>query len=145
MGSSAAEANGRPLVWLRISRMVIGCCGFLSSMWLPSRYTASHWPLNSGRYFSTGSSRFTLPSSTSIISAVAVIGLDCEAIQNSASAAIGLPAATSAYPPLSRARTLILVGHQRDRPGQRVRFTNGCKAAGIVLDAGASWASQAAA
>ena len=54
------------------------------------------WPWNSGRYFSTGSSSLTFPSSTSIISAVAVIGLDCEAIQNSASVAIGLPASTSA-------------------------------------------------
>ena len=55
-----------------------------------------HWWWNSGRCFSTGSSSASLPSSTSIMKAVAVIGLDCEAIQKSASAAIGLPAAMSA-------------------------------------------------
>ena len=33
VGCSIADANGRPLVWLRISRTVIGCFGCLSSTW----------------------------------------------------------------------------------------------------------------
>ena len=42
----------------------------------------SHWFLNSGKYFSTGSSTESLPSSCNIMMAVAVIGFVMEAIQN---------------------------------------------------------------
>jgi len=55
-------------------------------------------PANSGRYFSTGSSRPRRPSSTSIITAAPVTGFDIEAIKNTVSGFIGLPEATSANP-----------------------------------------------
>ena len=115
-----ADLNGRPLVWLRISRTVIGCFGLLSSTCSLSCSTASHWPLNSGRYFSTGSSSFTLPSSTSIIKAVAVIGLDCEAIQNTAVRVHRLAGRDVGEADRFEAQHLVLVGHERDGAGQRV-------------------------
>ena len=96
MGRSTGDSARRPLVWLRMFLTVIGCLGFRSSTWSLSCSAMNICPLNSGRYFSTGSSTFTLPSSTSIISAVAVIGLDCEAIQNRLSVCIGFLAAMSA-------------------------------------------------
>ena len=83
----------------------MGWTGLFSSMCSVSCSAFTHWPLNSGRYFSTGSSTLTLPSSTSIIKAVAVIGLDWEAIQNSASVRIGFFAAMSMYPTASRLST----------------------------------------
>ena len=76
-------------------RTVIGCAGFLRTMTFPSFSATTIWPLNSGRYVSTGSSSFTFPSSTSIIRAVAVIGLFMEAIQNRLSTFMAPSAATS--------------------------------------------------
>ena len=94
--------------------------------------SSTFWPLNSGRYFSTGSSTFTLPSSTRIIRAVAVIGLDCEAIQNRASVVIGRLAAMSARPTASRLRTLSLSATAVTAPASEWLSTNGCSAAAAV-------------
>ena len=66
---------------------------------LPSAVLSS---LNSGRYFSTGSSTESLPSSWSIRTAVAVMGLVIEAIQKIVSGRIGLFSAMSALPIASR-------------------------------------------
>ena len=93
--SSSGDRPTRPAVCERTSRTVIGCAGFFSTS-RPSPFSATTiWPRNSGRYFSTGSSSRTFPSSTSIIRAVAVIGFDIEAIQKRSSTFIGLFAATS--------------------------------------------------
>ena len=62
---------------------------------LPS---ASFIALNSGRYFPTGSSTDSFPSSCKIITAVAVIGFVIEAIQNSVLGAIGRFVSMSASP-----------------------------------------------
>ena len=80
-------ASTRPLVWLMISLTVIGCRGNRGCSLPPA--AATRWPLNSGRYFSTGSSICSLPSSTSIINAVAVSDLLIDAIQNRLSVRIG--------------------------------------------------------
>ena len=65
----------------KTERTVIFVSGFCRVLSLDRTCTS----LNSAMYFSTGSSRLTLPSSTSIISPAAVIGLDMEAIQKMAS------------------------------------------------------------
>jgi hypothetical protein len=96
VGASTALLNAKPEVWLSTSRTRIGCCGFFSTVTSSSWYAMTFWPLNSGRYFSTGSSMLTLPSSTSIMSAVPVIGLVCDAIQNIVSGVIGFLVARSA-------------------------------------------------
>ena len=54
-----------------------------------------------GNHFAAGSSKVTFPSSTSIISAVPLIDFVIDAIQNTASFAIGFPPATSAIPTAS--------------------------------------------
>ena len=74
----------------------MACTGFFSTALPFSSPALSICPLNSGKYFSTASSTFTLPSSTSIIRAVAVIGLVIEAIQKRLSVRIGFFAAMSA-------------------------------------------------
>ena len=83
-----------PMPEVCVSRWRIVTCAGLPSAVLR--------PLNSGRYFSTGSSTESLPSSWSIMTAVAVIGLVIEAIQKMASGRIGLSAAMSALPIASR-------------------------------------------
>ena len=113
---STLDLNGRPALWLMISRMVMGWSAGTSfaplsaaSLWSAADFwsiapfscftcasAATIWPWNSGRYFSTGSSSFTLPSSTSIIMQAVVKALLCEAIQNSSSVRIGILCAMSA-------------------------------------------------
>ncbi len=87
---SSGDRPTRPLVCERTFRTVIGWAGFFRTS-RPSSFSATTiWPRNSGRYFSTGSSSRTLPSSTSIISAEAVIGFDIEAIQKRSSGFMGV-------------------------------------------------------
>src|SRR5207249_709797 len=64
---------------------------------------------NPGRYFATGSATLSLPSSCNMRIAAPVTGFVIEAIQKSASGVIGLFAATSAMPVLSRWRSLSFV------------------------------------
>ena len=130
---STRDMKGRPLVCERTFLTVIGWRGLFKSSWSWSRSTASICPWNSGRYFSTGSSTFTLPSSTRIISAAAVIGLDIEAIQKRLSVCIGLWAATSAKPTASRLRTLSFDATSVTAPASVCRSTNGCSTAEIDL------------
>ena len=86
---SSGDLPTRPLVCDRISLTVMGWDAFLSTTRSRLFFSTTIWPWNSGRYFSTGSSSRNFPASTSIMSAVAVIGLDIEAIQKIASVCIG--------------------------------------------------------
>ena len=125
-----------------MSRTVIGRAGGLRSICCLSASTASICPLKSGRYFSTGSSRRTLPSSTSIISAVAVMGFEIEAIQTRLSGRIRFWPAMSAKPMASSAH-LIAGGDQHHRAGQHVVVDERLHAGGDALGrpAGADWAA----
>ena len=67
---------------------MIGRFGFLKTSLSPSFESTISCSLNSARYFSTGSSTESFPSSTSIMIAMAVIGLVIEAIRNRASIGI---------------------------------------------------------
>ena len=98
MGLGLAVAIGQAEVCVRRSRTWMGRAG--------------GWPfnlrfLNSGMYFSTGSSKASLPSSTRIAAATAVMGLDMEAIQKRSSVCIfRVP---SVVPTAARWRILSLV------------------------------------
>src|SRR5579863_3950404 len=118
--------------------IVIGCTGFFSSSCVSSFSASTHRFLNSGRYFSTGSSTFTLPSSTSIIKAAAVIGFDCEAIQNIESGCIGFFASTSEYPAQLTARIAFDDATSVTAPASEWLSTNGCNATAIFPDGSAA-------
>jgi len=127
-----------PLVWLSTLRIVMGCAGFRSRAWLSSCSTVTSRPLNSGRYFSTGSSRPTFPWSTSIMNAAALIDFDCEAIQNIASGRMGVFAATSIYPTASWLSTCSFEATSVTAPASAWRSTNGWRtAAGPFPESGA--------
>ena len=99
-------------------------------------------PSNSGRCFSTGSSTESLPSSWSIRTAVAVIGLVIEAIQKIVSGRIGLPAAMSALPVASRWTTRSGVATRVTAPATSLSSTNGrirSRTAGMEGGVGESW------
>jgi len=98
-----------------------------------------------GRYFSTASSTFTFPSSTSIISAVAVIGFVCEAIQKSVSGRMGWFAAMSAKPTASRQSTWSLEATSVTAPARTWRSTKGFSAAAMPSSAGAGVGRSSAA
>ncbi len=97
---------------------------------------------SSGRYFDTGSSTESLPSSWSIKMAVAVTGLVIEAIQKRLSGRIGVLAATSASPTLSRLRTLSLSATSVTAPAMVWFSTNGRRASAIFLAGGWAWAGR---
>ena len=83
--------NGSPLMCESVIRTVIGRTGVRG----PS-FAATFTSANSGRYFATGSSRFTFPSSTSVINVAAAIAFVLEANQKSESGRIGVFASRSA-------------------------------------------------
>ena len=98
------------------------------SGFLPS---TTFWPLNSGRYFSTASSSVSLPSSTSSISAVPVMGLVCDAIQKSASGFITRWVARSANPTASTASTLSFDATSATAPASSPFSTKGFSASAM--------------
>ncbi len=81
--------SGMPEVCVSRSRRVIGRGGFLSVTESSDRVATIIRPTNSGRCFSTGSSIASFPSSASIMTAIAVIGLVIEAMRKSVSGRIG--------------------------------------------------------
>ncbi len=52
-------------------------------------FVSTRWSANAGMYFSIGSSRRNFPSSQSIMTAVAVIALVCEAMRKMSSSRCG--------------------------------------------------------
>ena len=65
-GCFALISNGKPPVWLRHMRTVRTFLAFVRTRVSPEPiFCSTHSVANSGRYFETGSSRFSLPSSTS--------------------------------------------------------------------------------
>jgi hypothetical protein len=81
-------------------------------------------------YFSTGSSRAILPSSTSIIIATAVIGFDSEAIQKSVSGVMGRFASMSAQPTQSTATVPFASVNSATAPASSPRSTKGVRSGG---------------
>ena len=119
----------------------MGWLGFRSSWCSPSFSATTICPRNSGRYFPTASSSAILPSSTSIITAVAVMGLDCEAIQNIESVLIAFCPAISAKPTASTASTLSLPTTSATAPASSCFCTKGWSRGATAVGAAVRWAT----
>ena len=96
-----------------------------------SSLTISIWPRNSGRYFSTGSSNFTLPSSTSIINAVAGDRLGHGSDPEQAVGLHRLLRGNVHIADRSRLSTLSFEATMVTAPANEWLSTNGCRAAAI--------------
>ena len=93
---------------------------------------------NSGRYFSTGSSKLSLPSSTSMATAVADIGLVIEAIQKKSLVSILRLLARSLCPIADRCRMRSFVATSMTAPEISPWSTKACIRSGMA--ANLSWA-----
>jgi hypothetical protein len=132
-----------PEVWVSRSRSLIERAGRVSVSEFVDRSCTSHWFLNSGTYFSTGSSTFNLPSSCNMSTAVAVIGLVMEAIQNKLSGCIGFSPATSARPTASRFAICPCRATSVTAPARVPSPTNACMRLGISASLAASMPNAA--
>ncbi len=83
------------------SRTVMARAGFLRFIVRGVFASTTHWPRNSGRYFSTGSPMRTLPSSTRSWIATAVTGLVIDITWKIESGRIGFLASMSCQPEAS--------------------------------------------
>ena len=99
-------------------------CGFAPQSVLAVLFRNDHLPAEFRQVFLHRSIEQILPPSTSVITAVAVIGLDCEAIQKTESAAIFFPPAMSANPTVSTASTLSLSATSATAPASSCFSTN---------------------